>query len=72
MPFVESLAAELIQTRMTAQSNRGLASADESTRRRVASAGGSAPHPRGRGMQRVSPEKRREIASKGGRARHGE
>ena len=47
-------------------SNRGLASADEETRKRVARAGGSAPHPHGRGMQNVAPEKRAEIARKGG------
>ena len=50
--------------------NRGLASADEETRKRVASMGGSAPHPRGRGMQNVDPERRRQIASLGGKARH--
>jgi len=51
-------------------SNRGLASADEATRKRVARAGGSAPHPHGRGMQNVDPARRSEIASRGGKARH--
>ncbi len=55
---------------MTYKTNRGLASASKADRHRVASSGGSAPHPKGRGMQLVDKKRRREIAAMGGKARH--
>ena len=47
---------------------RGLASASEETKERVAKAGGDAPHSK-RGLQTASPEIRQEVARKGGLAR---
>ncbi len=49
--------------------NRGLASADEQTRKRVASAGGSAPHDE-RGLQAADEETKERVARKGGEASH--
>ncbi|MDB5171057.1 MAG: hypothetical protein JWO35_751 [Candidatus Saccharibacteria bacterium] len=49
-------------------SNRGLASADEQTRRDVASKGGRASKG---GFASMDPEKQREIARKGGQSSHG-
>jgi len=48
---------------------RGLASADEATRQRVAKIGGMAPHEE-RGLQAASRETRRRVARAGGRAPH--
>lgn len=48
---------------------RGLASADEATRKRVARTGGLAPHTE-RGLQAASRETRRRVARAGGRAPH--
>lgn len=48
---------------------RGLASASKEDCKRVASMGGRAPHPNGRGMQNVDPKRRIEIARLGGLAR---
>ena len=53
-----------------ANDKRGLASADEKTRKRVASKGGSAPHDE-RGLEAADKETRRRVASKGGKAFHG-
>lgn len=50
------------------QSKRGLASASEETRERVARAGGEAPHEK-RGLQAASAETRQSVARKGGLAR---
>ena len=47
---------------------RGLASASEETRERVAKAGGEAPHEK-RGLQAASSETRQSVARKGGLAR---
>ncbi|MGH2639896.1 MAG: hypothetical protein ACRDF4_11565 [Rhabdochlamydiaceae bacterium] len=47
---------------------RGLASASEETRERVARAGGEAPHEK-RGLQAASSDTRRAVARKGGLAR---
>ena len=47
---------------------RGLASASGETRKRVARAGGAAPHEQ-RGLQAADWETRREVARKGGFAR---
>ncbi len=47
---------------------RGLASASDDTRERVARAGGEAPHEK-RGLQAASSQTRREVARKGGLAR---
>jgi hypothetical protein len=47
---------------------RGLASASEDTRERVARAGGEAPHEK-RGLQSASSQTRHEVARKGGLAR---
>ena len=49
--------------------NRGLASADEETRERVASEGGKAPHEK-RGLQAADEETRERVASEGGKASH--
>lgn len=46
---------------------RGLASASRITRRRVAAAGGKAPH-RLRGLQAASDATRRRVAAMGGKA----
>ena len=45
-------------------SNRGLASADEETRERVARAGGEAPHDE-RGLQAADEETRKRVAREG-------
>jgi hypothetical protein len=50
--------------------NRGLASADEKTRKRVASEGGSAPHDE-RGLEAADEETRKRVASEGGKASSG-
>lgn len=47
---------------------RGLASASEETRERVAKSGGVAPHSK-RGLQAASAETRQSVARKGGLAR---
>jgi hypothetical protein len=47
--------------------NRGLASADEETRERVARAGGEAPHNE-RGLQAADEETRKRVAREGGNA----
>jgi hypothetical protein len=47
---------------------RGLASASDETRERVAKAGGDAPHDK-RGLQAASEEIRKAVAKKGGLAR---
>ena len=52
---------------MSKENNRGLASADEKTRKRVASQGGKSPHDE-RGLQAASKETRIRVASKGGKA----
>ena len=49
--------------------NRGLASADEETRERVAKKGGEAPHDK-RGLQAADEETRQRVASEGGKASH--
>lgn len=48
------------------QVKRGLASASKETRKRVASAGGKAPH-KLRGLQAASAETRKRVAAMGGR-----
>ncbi len=53
---------------MADTSNRGLASADEQTRKRVAREGGKASKG---GFASMPKEKRREIASEGGKASRG-
>jgi hypothetical protein len=50
--------------------NRGLASANEKTRKRVASEGGSAPHDE-RGLEAADQETRERVAREGGKASHG-
>jgi hypothetical protein len=52
---------------MSKENNRGLASADEKTRKRVASQGGKSPHDE-RGLQAASKETRKRVASQGGKA----
>lgn len=51
-------------------SNRGLASADEKTRKRVASEGGRAPHDE-RGLEAADQETRERVAREGGKASSG-
>ena len=48
-------------------SNRGLASADEQTKKKVASAGGSAPHEE-RGLQAADEQTKESVARAGGEA----
>ena len=48
-------------------SNRGLASADEETRERVARAGAEAPHDE-RGLQAADEETRKRVAREGGKS----
>ncbi len=50
--------------------NRGLASADEQTKERVARKGGEAPHDE-RGLQAASEETKERVAREGGEASHG-
>jgi hypothetical protein len=47
--------------------NRGLASADEETRERVARAGGEAPHDQ-RGLQAADEKTKERVAREGGKA----
>jgi general stress protein YciG len=47
--------------------DRGLASADEETKERVAREGGKTPHEK-RGLQATDEETREEVARKGGEA----
>jgi len=49
--------------------NRGLASADEKTRKRVASEGGKAPHDE-RGLEAADEETKERVAKAGGKASH--
>ena len=49
--------------------NRGLASANEETRERVAKKGGDAPHEK-RGLQAADEKTRQRVASEGGKASH--
>jgi general stress protein YciG len=51
-------------------SNRGLASADEETKERVARKGGEAPHSE-RGLQAADEETRERVAREGGLAHGG-
>ena len=50
--------------------NRGLASADEETKERVARKGGEAPHDE-RGLQAADEETKERVARKGGESSHG-
>lgn len=50
--------------------NRALATADEKTRKRVASEGGKAPHDE-RGLQAADKETRERVAREGGKASRG-
>ncbi len=54
---------------MSNNENRGLASADEKTRERVAKKGGEAPHEE-RGLQAADEETRERVAREGGKASH--
>ena len=58
----------MYQPNEASTSKRGLASASEETRERVAKSGGAAPHGI-RGLQGSSPELRKAVARKGGLAR---
>jgi hypothetical protein len=49
--------------------SRGLASADEETRERVAKKGGEAPHEK-RGLQAADEETKERVAREGGKASH--
>jgi hypothetical protein len=50
--------------------NRGLAFADENTKKRVASEGGKAPHNE-RGLEAADEETRERVAREGGKASSG-
>jgi general stress protein YciG len=52
---------------MSSDNNRGLASADEETRERVARKGGEAPHEE-RGLQAADEETRERVAREGGKS----
>ncbi len=54
---------------MSSDDNRGLASADEQTKERVARKGGEAPHDE-RGLQAASEQTKERVARKGGEASH--
>jgi hypothetical protein len=54
---------------MSSSDNRGLASADEETKERIARKGGSAPHEE-RGLQAASEETKECVARAGGEASH--
>ena len=54
---------------MSDDSNRGLASADEETKERVAREGGKAKHDE-RGLQAADEKTKEEVARKGGEASH--
>jgi len=54
----------------SSSSNRGLASADEETKERVARKGGEAPHSE-RGLQAADEETRERVAREGGLAHGG-
>jgi hypothetical protein len=47
--------------------NRGLGSADQETKERVASKGGKTPHKK-RGLQTADEQTREEVATKGGKS----
>jgi general stress protein YciG len=47
--------------------NKGLASADEETKERVAREGGNAPHEK-RGLESADEQTREEVARKGGQS----
>ena len=49
--------------------NRGLASADEETKEKVAKKGGEAPHDK-RGLQAADEETKERVAREGGKASH--
>jgi hypothetical protein len=51
--------------------NRGLASADEKTKKRVASEGGKAPHDE-RGLEAADEETRERVAREGRKASRGD
>ena len=55
---------------MKKTSKRGLASADEKTRKEVASKGGLAEHPHGRGLQNADEATRERVARAGGKHSH--
>ena len=57
-------------TQTMGNDNRGLASADEKTRKRVASLGGKAPHDE-RGLEAADEETRKRVAREGGKASSG-
>ena len=59
----------MVQNNNDSNDNRGLASADEETRERVASEGGKAKHEK-RGLQAADEETRERVASEGGKASH--
>ena len=59
--------AQGIDNKNNNNSNRGLASADEETRERVARAGGEAPHDE-RGLQAADDETRKRVAREGGKS----
>ncbi len=54
---------------MSSNDNRGLASASEETKERVAKKGGEAQHDE-RGLQAASEETKERVAKKGGEASH--
>lgn len=57
----------MVSNKNDKNSNRGLASADEETRERVARAGGEAPHDE-RGLQAADEETRKRVAREGGKS----
>jgi hypothetical protein len=66
LPITNAVAMSNDESR--GRSKRGLASATEETRQRVAKSGGDAAH-RLRGLQAANAETRRAVAVKGGKAR---
>jgi hypothetical protein len=63
LPFFNTMS----QNNNNKNDKRGLASADEETKERVARAGGEAPHDE-RGLQAADEETRKRVAREGGKA----
>ena len=60
----------VIKFNIMGNNSRGLASANEETRKGVASKGGNAPHDK-RGLEAADQETRERVAREGGKASHG-
>ena len=68
--FSQMISNHVITACTMSNDNRGLASADEKTRKRVASEGGKAPHDE-RGLEAADQETSERVAREGGKASSG-